>query len=77
MQLDPPCWTVSQHLRPGDRLVLKVTTSDSDKLPLFTLDPNVTVFTGGASGTRIELPVATGRVYDDAAPIEDAAIVDP
>jgi len=77
MQLNPPCFTVSQHVRRGDRLVLKVTTSDDDKLPLFTLDPHVTVFTGGADGTRIELPVATARVYPDTAPIKDDAIADP
>jgi predicted acyl esterase len=77
MQLDPPCFTVSQHVRAGDRIVLRVTTSDADKLPLFTLDPNVTVFTGGADGTRIELPVAAARVYPDTAPVADAAIPDP
>ncbi len=77
MQLKPPCWTVSQHLHPGDRLVLKVATSDDDKLPLFTIDPHVTVFTGGADGTRIELPVATGKLYPDEAPIKDSAVADP
>ena len=77
MQLDPPCFTVSQHLRAGDRLILKVTTSDPDKLPLFTLDPRVRVFTGGADGTRIELPVAGGGLYPDTAPIADSAIPDP
>ncbi len=77
MQLEPPCFMVSQHLHPGDRLVLRVTTSDEDKLPLFTLDPHVTVFTGGADGTRIELPVATGRLYPDEAPMGYDAITDP
>jgi predicted acyl esterase len=77
MQLRPPCYLVSQHVRPGDRLVLRVTTSDPDKLPLFAVDPHVTVFTGGADGTRIELPVATGRLYPDEAPIKDSAIADP
>jgi predicted acyl esterase len=77
MQLQPPCFMVSQHVRAGDRLVLRVTTSDDDKLPLFTIDPNVTVFTGGADGTRIELPVATGKLYPDDAPIADDAIAVP
>ncbi len=77
MQLDPPCFMVSQHLHPGDRLVLKVTTSDDDKLPLFTIDPHVTVFTGGVEGTHIDLPVATGRLYPDDAPIADDAIAVP
>jgi predicted acyl esterase len=77
MQLDPPCFMVSQHVRAGDRLVLKVTTSDVDKLPLFAIDPHVTVYTGGEDGTKIELPVATGPTYPDTAPIDNAAIPDP
>jgi predicted acyl esterase len=77
MQLEPPCFMVSQHLHPGDQLVLRVTTSDDDKLPLFTLDPHVVVFTGGADGTRVQLPVATGKLYPDDAPIGDAAIEVP
>ncbi len=74
MQLSPPCFTVSQHVRAGDRLVLKITTSDVDKLPLFAIDPHVTVFTGGPDGTRLDLPVATGRTYPDTAPVADSAI---
>jgi predicted acyl esterase len=77
MQLHPPCFTISQHVRAGDRLILKVATSDADKLPLFAVDPHVTVFTGGADGTKLELPVATGRTYADTAPIADSAIPDP
>jgi predicted acyl esterase len=77
MQLKPPCFTISQHVRAGDRLVFKVSTSDDDKLPLFTVDPHVTVFTGGADGTHIDLPVATGKLYPDEAPIKDSAIPDP
>jgi predicted acyl esterase len=77
MQLDPPCFTVSQHLRAGDRLILKVTTSDGDKLPLFTVDPRVGVFTGGANGTRFDLPVVADATYPDTAPIADSAIADP
>ena len=74
MALDPPCFTVSQHVRAGDRLILKITTSDVDKLPLFALDPHVTVFTGGANGTKLELPIATGRTYPDTAPVADSAV---
>ncbi|HEX4364606.1 MAG TPA: CocE/NonD family hydrolase [Solirubrobacteraceae bacterium] len=77
MQLDPPCFTVSQHVHPGDRLVLQVTTSDPDKLPLFTIDPHITVFTGGAGGTHIDLPVATGTLYPDTAPVANDAIANP
>jgi predicted acyl esterase len=77
MQLAPPCFFVSQHVRRGDRLVMRVTTSDRDKLPLFSVDPHVTVFTGGTDGTRIDLPVATGKLYPDDAPIADSAITEP
>jgi hypothetical protein len=65
---------VSQHVRAGDRLILKVTTSDVGKLPLFSVDPHVTVFTGGADGTKLELPVATGRTYPDTAPVAAGVI---
>jgi putative CocE/NonD family hydrolase len=74
MQLHPPCFTVSQHVRAGDRLILEISTSDVDKLPLFAIDPHVTVFTGGADGTKLDLPVATGRTYPDTAPIADGAV---
>ena len=74
MQLAPPCFTVSQHVRAGDRLILKITTSDVDKLPLFAIDPHVAVFTGGANGTKLELPVAMGRTYADTAPVADSAV---
>jgi hypothetical protein len=36
----------------------------------------VTVFTGGAVGTRIDLPVATGGFYSGDAPNADRAIAD-
>jgi hypothetical protein len=52
------------------RLILRVTTSDVDKLRLFAIDPHVAVFTGGADGTKLELPVASGP---DTAPVADAA----
>ncbi len=74
MELHPPCFTVSQHVRAGDRLILKISTSDIDKLPLFAIDPQVTVFTGGLGGTKLELPVATGRTYGDTAPIAAEAV---
>src|SRR5262249_22588762 len=68
MQLNPPCFTVSQHVKAGDQLVLKVATSDPDKLPFFTVDPDITVFTGGKDGTHIDLPVVTGALYPDKGP---------
>ena len=55
----PPCFAIAHHLRAGHRLVLRMTTSDPDKVPLFAVDPRVTVFTG-AGATSVELPVVPG-----------------
>jgi len=55
----PPCFAMAHHLRAGHRLVLRMTTSDPDKVPLFAIDPQVRVFTG-ADGTRVTLPVVAG-----------------
>jgi predicted acyl esterase len=54
--MHPPAFPMAYHLRKGHRLVLRVTTSDPDKLPFFSIDPNVTVFTG-RSDTVLQLPV--------------------
>jgi hypothetical protein len=32
------------------------------------------VFANGADGTKLELPVATGRTYPESAPVADEAI---
>ncbi len=55
----PPCFAIAHHLRAGHRLVLRVTTSDPDKVPLFSADPEIRVFTG-ADATRVTLPVVPG-----------------
>ncbi len=70
--LEPPGFAMAHHLRAGHRLVLQVTTSDPDKAPFFTVDPNVSVFTG-AEGTNVTVPVvsAPSLVADDV-PIEEA-----
>lgn len=59
MTLDPPGFPVAHHLRAGHRLALRVTTSDADKVPLFAVDPHVTVFSGPGQ-TTLHLPVLTG-----------------
>jgi hypothetical protein len=58
-------------VRAGDRLILKITTSDVDKLPLFAIDPHVTVFT---DDTRLELPVSDGRDLPGHRPVADSAV---
>jgi putative CocE/NonD family hydrolase len=56
--LEPPGFVMAHHLRAGHRLVLQVTTSDADKVPMFADDPRVTVFTG-AEGTEVTVPIVT------------------
>jgi predicted acyl esterase len=58
MTLDPPGFPVAHHVRTGHRLALTVTTSDPDKVPMFAVDPHVTVYTG-AGGTSLRLPVVS------------------
>ncbi len=68
--LDPPGFTMGHHLRAGHRLVLRITTSDPDKVPTFAVDPRITVFTG-PQGTSFELPVIPGgQLYPDTVPLD-------
>ena len=68
--MGPPGWSMAHRLRKGHKLVLRVTTSDDDKVPFFAIDPNVTVFTG-ADDTLLELPlVANPKLYRDAFPLK-------
>ena len=69
----PPCFAMAHHLREGHRLVLRVSTADPDKVPLFAIDPQVTVFTG-ENATRIDVPVVDKpALYPDDVPlVEDA-----
>jgi uncharacterized protein len=75
--LDPPGFTMGHHLRAGHRLVLRVTTSDPDKVPTFAVDPNVTVFTG-PEGTSVDVPVIEGAaLYPDTVPLSLDGPVEP
>ena len=56
--MQPPGFVMAHHLRAGHRLVLQVTTSDPDKVPMFAEDPRVTVFTG-AGATEVTVPVVS------------------
>ncbi|HYH59933.1 MAG TPA: CocE/NonD family hydrolase [Thermoleophilaceae bacterium] len=70
--LEPPGFAMAQHIRKGHRLVLQVTTSDPDKVPMFSVDPQVTVFTG-ADGTNVTVPVVRKpRLVRDRVPLESA-----
>ena len=63
--MHPPPFPMAHLLRKGHRLVLRITTSDPDKIPLFAVDPNVTVYTGPGQ-TLLELPVVDRPVlYPD------------
>ncbi len=75
--LEPPGFAMAHHLREGHRLVLQVTTSDPDKAPFFTIDPNVSVFTG-PEGTNFTVPVVSApSLAADNVPIQDPAPTGP
>jgi uncharacterized protein len=64
--MDPPGFAIGHHLRAGHKLVLRVTTSDPDKVPTFAEDPKVTVFTGpAATAVRVPVVVNAALVADD------------
>jgi predicted acyl esterase len=58
----PPGFVMAHHLRKGHRLTMRVTTSDPDKAPFFTVDPNVTVYTG-AGNTQLQVPVVDKATF--------------
>lgn len=64
--MEPEGFAMGHHLRAGHKLVLRVTTSDPDKVPTFAADPNVTVFTG-KDATSVAVPVveSPALVADD------------
>ena len=75
--MTPPCFAIAHHLRAGHKLVLRVTTSDPDKVPAFAVDPSVRVFTG-AEATRVTLPVVPGAtLHPDAMPLEGTVATGP
>jgi predicted acyl esterase len=63
--LNPPCFAVAFRVREGERLRLRVTTSDTDKLPVHSTDPNVVVGFGGKEGTQLTLPEVARKTYPD------------
>ncbi|MDQ4098661.1 MAG: CocE/NonD family hydrolase [Actinomycetota bacterium] len=66
----PPCFAMAHHLREGHRLVLRVSTADPDKVPLFAIDPEVRVFTGDDAATRVDIPVVDNpALYPDDVPL--------
>ena len=73
--MQPPGFAMAHHVKPGHRLVLRVTTSDPDKVPMFAVDPKVTVFTG-MDGTNVRLPVVANPVVaPDDVPLEENAAI--
>jgi predicted acyl esterase len=69
MKIKPPCFPIAHHLRKGHKLLLRVTTSDPDKVPLFTIDPNVTVYTG-PDASVLKLPLMESpKTYPDRFPL--------
>ncbi len=64
MELHPPAMAMGHELAAGHSLVLRITTSDPDKVATFAVDPQITVFSG-TGGTALRVPVETSTVYDD------------
>jgi predicted acyl esterase len=75
--MQPPCFAMAHHLRERHRLVLRVTTSDPDKVPMFAEDVRVTVFTGPGA-TSVDVPVVPGAtLYPDTVPLTVQDVVAP
>ena len=69
MKLDPPDFAMGHHLRAGHKLVLRVQSSDPDKVPTFAVDPKINVFTGGEDGSAVTVPVVqNAQLYPDTVP---------
>jgi predicted acyl esterase len=69
--MGPPGFLMSHHLRKGHKLVLRITTSDEDKVPFFSTDPHITIFTG-TGNTELELPVIDNpTTYRDRFPLRE------
>ena len=71
--MDPPCFAMAHHLREGHRLVLRVTTSDPDKVPMFAEDVQVTVFTGPGAAS-VDVPSIATPLYPDTVPLTEEAV---
>ncbi len=71
--LNPPCFAMAYQARAGERLRLRVTTSDPDKLPVHSNDPNVVVGFGGSEGTQLTLPEVKASTYFDSIFLTDTA----
>jgi uncharacterized protein len=65
---------MSQHWRKGHKFVLRITTSDPDKVPIFAIDPNITIFTGG-DATVLKLPyIESPKTYPDTFKLKIAGV---
>ncbi len=72
--MTPSCFAMAHHLKPGHRLVLRVTTSDPDKIPMFAGDAGVSVFTGEGA-TSVVVPVAEQpTLHPDTVPLDESGI---
>jgi hypothetical protein len=68
--MHPPGFAMAHNLSEGHRLVLRITASDPDKVPLFSIDPRITVFTG-PDATTLRLPVVDAPpLFEDDLPLE-------
>jgi len=59
MTMKPPGWAMGQHVKEGHSLVLRIASSDPDKVALQGADARVTVHSR-REGTLLRLPVVQG-----------------
>ena len=72
MRMKAASWFIAHKLRPGHRLMLRVSASDADHLPFGAADPQIEVL-GGDAGTVLKLPqVEAPKYYKDAFPVGQA-----
>jgi predicted acyl esterase len=66
MEIDLTCMSQAHVVEKGHRLRLVIASSHPDKVPTFAEGSQITVYSGGREGTRLDLPVIYNpKVYED------------
>jgi len=66
MQIGLTCMSQAHLVEKGHRLRLVIASSHPDKVPTFAEGAQITVYSGGKEGTRLDLPVVyKPKVYED------------
>lgn len=66
MEIELTCMSQAHLVEKGHRLALAIASSHPDKVPTFASGSQITVYSGGAEGTHVNLPVIYNpKLYDD------------